>query len=156
MGPEPLTIRPEQLARQLSRTRRAIKNALLDQNLIAGLGNIYVDESLFGAQIHPLARADRLTADQIRRLSRAIKSTLRRALRHRGSTLRDYVDAEGAAGSFQKLHRVYDREGLPCLNCGESIERIVVGARSTHFCPACQPKKRNTPDRRNHSRITAQ
>jgi formamidopyrimidine-DNA glycosylase len=139
MGPEPLQTRPKQLARRLSRTTRAIKNALLDQGVVAGLGNIYVDESLFTAGIHPLIAADELTNEQVARLSRAIKSTLRKALRHRGSTLRNYRDANGDAGSFQNLHRVYSREGEPCRKCKTPIERIVLGGRSTHFCPKCQP-----------------
>jgi formamidopyrimidine-DNA glycosylase len=138
MGPEPLRLRPAQLARQLSKTRRAIKTALLDQRLIAGLGNIYVDESLFQARIYPLTPASDLTPRQIGRLSRAIKATLRRAIRNRGSSLRDYVDAEGAAGGYQNLHRVYDRAGKPCRVCRTPIERIVLGGRSTHFCAKCQ------------------
>jgi formamidopyrimidine-DNA glycosylase len=138
MGPEPLGLRPRQLARRLARTSRAIKNALLDQRVIAGLGNIYVDESLFAAGIHPLAPADRLSPEQVARLNRAIKTTLRRALRHRGSTLRDYLDADGAAGGFQKLHRVYDRAGKECRTCKTAVDRIVLGGRSTHFCPKCQ------------------
>ena len=138
IGPEPLRARPAQLVRRLAKTTRAIKNALLDQRVLAGLGNIYVDESLFAAAIHPLARADALSPEQIRRLSRAIKSTLRRALRHRGSTLRDYRDADGAPGAFQSLHRVYDREGKPCRRCNTPIQRTVLGGRSTHFCPGCQ------------------
>ena len=141
MGPEPLALRPGQLARQLARTTRAVKNALMDQRVVAGLGNIYVDESLFAAGIHPLAPADRLTAEQIAQLNRAIKLTLRRALRHRGSTLRDYLDAEGNAGGFQLLHRVYDRAGQPCRSCKSPVERIVLGGRSTHFCSRCQPLK---------------
>lgn len=138
MGPEPMQTRPPQLARQLARTKRAIKNALLDQTVIAGLGNIYVDESLFGAGIHPLTPANALTKDQISRLNRSIKTTLRRALRHRGSTLRDYRDANGEPGAFQSMHRVYDREGKPCRTCCTPIVRIVLGGRSTHFCPNCQ------------------
>jgi formamidopyrimidine-DNA glycosylase len=141
MGPEPLTLRPPQLAQRLARTTRAIKAALLDQSLIAGLGNIYVDESLFLAGIHPLAKANELTVRQVKALNRAIKATLRRAIRHRGSSLRDYVDAEGSAGAFQKLHRVYDREGEPCRKCRGRIERFVLGGRSTHFCPRCQPAR---------------
>jgi len=140
MGPEPLRTRPQALARRLARTTRAIKNALLDQSVLAGLGNIYVDESLFAAGIHPLTPANALSRQQIGRLSRAIKSTLRRALRHRGSTLRDYRDADGAPGEFQKLHRVYDRKGQPCRCCRTPIERITLGGRSTHFCPRCQPR----------------
>ena len=138
MGPEPLKTRPAQLAKRLSRTTRPIKNALLDQTVIAGLGNIYVDESLFGAGIHPLTPANQLTPEQIARLSRSIKATLRKALRHRGSTLRDYRDGDGLPGDFQSRHRVYDREGKPCRTCKTPIERIVLGGRSTHFCPRCQ------------------
>jgi formamidopyrimidine-DNA glycosylase len=140
MGPEPLQTRPKQLARRLSGTTRAIKNALMDQSVVAGLGNIYVDESLFTAGIHPLRAADKLTAAQVARLSRAIKTTLRKALRHRGSTLRNYRDANGDSGSFQNLHRVYGREGEPCRKCKTPVERIVLGGRSTHFCPKCQPQ----------------
>jgi len=138
MGPEPLQMRPAQLARRLARTTRAIKNVLLDQTVVAGLGNIYVDEALYAARIHPLTAADEVRPHQIVKLNRAIKLTLRRALRHRGSTLRDYVDADGAAGAFQNLHRVYDREGHPCATCHVPIKRIVLGGRSTHFCPKCQ------------------
>ena len=141
MGPEPLTMTPAQLASKLSRTKRAIKNALMDQNVVAGLGNIYVDESLFAAGVHPLKRADRLKPDEIARLSRAIKITLRRAIRHRGSTLRDYVDADGERGGFQKLHRVYGREDEPCRTCAAPLKRIVLGGRSTHFCPKCQRRR---------------
>jgi formamidopyrimidine-DNA glycosylase len=142
MGPEPLAVRSDQLAQRLAKTTRAIKNALLDQRVLAGLGNIYVDESLFSAGIHPLTRADRLSSIQIRKLMRAIKSTLRRAIRHRGSTLRDYRDANGNAGAFQLLHRVYGREGKPCQVCKTPIQRIVLGGRSTHFCPRCQRRTR--------------
>jgi len=142
LGPEPLTLRTAHLAQRLARTTRAIKNALLDQNVIAGLGNIYVDESLFAARIHPLTPADKLTADQIARLNRSIKATLRRALRHRGSTLRDYADADGGKGAFQRLHKVYDRADLPCAKCKTPITRIVLGGRSTCFCGKCQPSLR--------------
>jgi formamidopyrimidine-DNA glycosylase len=138
MGPEPLKLRPAQLLRRLHQTTRAVKNALMDQTVVAGLGNIYVDESLFAAGIHPLSPANELTMEQVARLNRAIKTTLRRAIRHRGSTLRDYRDAEGESGAFQKLHRVYDRTGEPCRRCRTAIERIVLGGRSTHFCPKCQ------------------
>lgn len=138
MGPEPLELRTNELARQLAKTTRAIKNALLDQTVIAGLGNIYVDESLFNAQIHPLSPANKLSAPQIAKLNRSIKTTLRKALHHRGSTLRDYFDTNGNPGGFQKLHAVYDRAGLPCRKCKTPIERIVMGGRSTHFCPRCQ------------------
>jgi formamidopyrimidine-DNA glycosylase len=139
MGPEPLAMRTSHLAARLARTGRAIKNALMDQSVVAGLGNIYVDESLFAAGIHPLTPADTLSKEQIAALSRSIKKVLRRAIRHRGSTLRDYVDADGVAGGFQRLHRVYDRKGKPCPACKTPIDRLVLGGRSTHFCPRCQP-----------------
>jgi formamidopyrimidine-DNA glycosylase len=144
MGPEPLFIRPAQLGARLARTKRAIKAALLDQTLIAGLGNIYVDESLFRAGIHPLTAANRLTPEQTTRLARAIKFILRKAIRHRGSTLRDYRDAAGEAGGFQRRHRVYDRAGKPCSDCETPIERLVVGGRSTHFCPKCQSRRKKS------------
>jgi formamidopyrimidine-DNA glycosylase len=143
LGPEPLTLRPAELLRRLSRTKRPIKSALLDQSLIAGLGNIYVDESLFLAGIHPLKPADRLTTGEVARLNRAIKQVLRRAIQAGGSTIRDYVNGDGAAGEFQFRHNVYDREGDPCRRCRKRIERIVLGGRSTHFCPACQKKMRH-------------
>jgi formamidopyrimidine-DNA glycosylase len=139
MGPEPLQLRSPELVRRLAKTTRAIKSALLDQSVIAGLGNIYVDESLFRAGIHPLVQANRLSSIDVAVLNRAIKTTLRRALRHRGSTLRDYMDANGESGAFQKFHSVYDRARQPCRRCRTPIERIVLGGRSTHFCPRCQP-----------------
>jgi formamidopyrimidine-DNA glycosylase len=154
MGPEPLALRASELLRRLGQTTRAVKSALLDQRVVAGLGNIYVDEALHAANIHPLTPADRLSAADVGRLSRAIKATLRRAIRHRGSTLRDYRDADGAAGGFQRLHRVYDRAGKPCHRCRTPIERIVLGGRSTHFCPNCQPahRKRARPVSRRRGR----
>jgi formamidopyrimidine-DNA glycosylase len=152
MGPEPLTMSANELAVRLSKTKRAIKNALLDQRVVAGLGNIYVDESLFAAGIHPLTRSDRLKEQQVRRLDSSIKRTLLKALEHRGSTLRDYVDAQGGRGAFQKLHNVYNRAGEPCRQCGKSIRRIVLGGRSTCFCPTCQPRKRRPPAQAGKSR----
>jgi formamidopyrimidine-DNA glycosylase len=139
LGPEPLEITAKQLARRLSKTRRAIKTALLDQKMLAGLGNIYADESLFSAGIDPRTSANKLSTQQIARLNRSIKSVLNQAIRRRGSTLRDYRDADGRPGDFQKIHRVYDREGKPCAVCRTPIVRIVLGGRSTHFCPKCQP-----------------
>jgi formamidopyrimidine-DNA glycosylase len=141
IGPEPLTMKVKQLHEKLARTKRPIKNALLDQRVVAGLGNIYVDESLHAAGIHPLTLASRLTTEQVTRLNQSIKKVLTNALKHRGSTLRDYVDAEGGKGAFQKLHEVYDRADQPCMNCKTPIVRIVLGGRSTCFCPKCQPRR---------------
>jgi formamidopyrimidine-DNA glycosylase len=142
MGPEPLTMKAADLAARLRKTKRAIKNALMDQSVVAGLGNIYVDESLFDAGIHPLKPAHRLTSQQVATLTKSIKKVLRKAIRHRGSTVRDYVDAEGGKGAFQRLHNVYDRAGKPCPQCKMPIKRIVLGGRSTHFCPSCQQRVR--------------
>lgn len=138
LGLEPLTLRPKQLCRVLSASRRPIKSLLLDQTRIAGLGNIYVDESLFMAGIHPLTPANKVSTEAALKLCRATKAVLRKALRHRGSSLRDYVDAEGGKGSFQKLHNVYARGGKACRRCKTEIQRIVLGGRSTCFCPRCQ------------------
>ncbi|MEK6799746.1 MAG: bifunctional DNA-formamidopyrimidine glycosylase/DNA-(apurinic or apyrimidinic site) lyase [Planctomycetota bacterium] len=140
VGPEPLELSAAQFRGLLSRRRR-IKVLLMDQTVIAGLGNIYCDESLHAAAIHPLRRADSLGEDESARLLRAIKNTLRRAIRFNGSTLMDYRTADGEMGSFQRLHRVYGRSGEPCRSCKEAIRRIVVGGRSTCFCPTCQPRK---------------
>jgi formamidopyrimidine-DNA glycosylase len=138
LGPDALEITAKQLGQRLAKTRRCIKTALLDQKLVAGLGNIYADESLFSAGIHPQIPANRLSKSQIARLSRSIKAVLNRAIRHRGSTRRDYVDSDGRGGEFQKFHRVYNCDGKPCLKCGQPITRIVLGGRSTHFCRKCQ------------------
>lgn len=137
LGVEPLEMSTRQLADLLLASRRPIKSLLLDQSAIAGLGNIYVDESLFRAGIHPLTPANALS-ESAPRLRLAIRQTLLKALRHRGSTLRDYVDAEGGKGSFQRLHAVYGRERLPCRVCRTPIQRILILGRSTCFCPQCQ------------------
>lgn len=138
LGPEPLTLRTPQLYQQLCRTRRAIKTALLDQTLIAGIGNIYADEALHLANLPPTRLACDLTMDQVARLNRAIKKVLNRAIAAGGSTIRDYVNAAGQRGTFQLSHRVYDREGQPCGKCQSMVVRIVLNGRSTHYCPTCQ------------------
>lgn len=137
VGIEPLQATAGEFRRVLTR-RRQIKALLMDQSAIAGLGNIYCDESLHAARIHPLTLADRLKPESVNRLVRAIKTTLRRAIRFNGSTLMDYRDADGKEGSFQRLHKVYQREGNPCRECGTPIRRIQAAGRSTFFCPNCQ------------------
>ncbi len=141
LGPEPLTLKPALLIKILQKTTRPIKAALLDQTLIAGLGNIYADECLFLSGIHPLTRANRLNRDQVRRLNRAIKQTLRRAISAKGSTLRDFVTADNAPGEYRSKHKVYDRAGEECVSCGTLIRRIVLTGRSTCFCPSCQKRR---------------
>ena len=138
-GVEPLDVSLP-VFRRLLRRKRQIKALLLDQSVIAGLGNIYCDEALHQARIHPLTRAADLTADQTAALRRAIRRVLRSAINFRGSTLMDYRAADGQPGRFQSRHRVYNRQGKPCRRCKTPIERILAASRSTHFCPTCQPR----------------
>jgi formamidopyrimidine-DNA glycosylase len=141
IGPEPLVMRVSTLARQLAKTNRAVKVALLDQRVIAGIGNIYADEILHAARIRPERLANTLKPSEITRLHAAIGDILGAAIEAGGSTLKDtqYVDIGGEGGWFQTSHRVYDRGGQPCLTCGKAaIARIVSGGRTTSFCPRCQ------------------
>lgn len=142
LGVEPLSCTAAEFRALLSR-RRQIKALLMDQSVIAGLGNIYCDESLHAAGIHPLAIASRLSDETCSRLLRAIKEILRKAIRCNGSTLLDYRGADGSKGGFQLLHRIYGREGEPCKGCGTKIKRIQAAGRSTHFCPKCQRRTRS-------------
>ncbi len=139
LGPDALAIRLPEFRRLLTR-RRQIKALLMDQESIAGLGNIYCDESLFRAGIHPLTPASDLDNSQVAALSRSIRAVLRQAIDAGGSSLRDYLNADGEPGWFHVRHRVYDREDEPCKKCRTPIERVVVASRSTHFCPRCQPE----------------
>jgi formamidopyrimidine-DNA glycosylase len=118
--------------------RAAIKLFLMDGRRIVGVGNIYASESLFRAGIDPRTPAKRLSLERCARLSKAVKETLRAAIRAGGSSLRDYVGADGHAGNFQSRYWVYDREGKPCRRCGATIRRLVQGQRSTFYCPRCQ------------------
>ncbi|MBL8879143.1 MAG: DNA-formamidopyrimidine glycosylase [Phycisphaerales bacterium] len=136
LGVEPLSdeFTPSYLAALLHARKRALKPLLLDQTLIAGLGNIYVDESLFRAGLHPLARADRVRAAGVQRLCRAVRAVLREAIRRNGTSI-DWIYPDGG---MQDHLRVYGRGDEPCRVCGAAIVRIVVGQRGTHFCPRCQ------------------
>ncbi len=137
-GAEPLTIGAQEFAALFRGRRLAIKAALLNQTLLAGVGNIYADESLFRAGIRPRRLAGRLTRAELERLRRALRQVLEQAIGLGGSSVADYVDADGVRGFFQLEHRVYQRTGQPCRVCGTAIRRIVVGGRSTHYCPMCQ------------------
>jgi formamidopyrimidine-DNA glycosylase len=137
-GAEPLTIGIEEFAKLFRGRKLAIKAALLNQTLLAGVGNIYADESLFRAGIRPRRRAGKLTRQELERLRKALKDVLEHAIRLGGSSVSDYVDADGAKGFFQLEHNVYQRTGEPCRNCGSEIKRIVVAGRSTHYCTRCQ------------------
>lgn len=137
LGPEPLEpgFTPRRLAGMLAARKRALKPLLLDQTFIAGLGNIYVDEALHRAGLHPLRRSDSLTPAEVHRLWRGIRSALRAGLRHDGAS----IDWVYRGGGMQHHFRVYGRGGEPCLACGAPITRTLVGQRGTHFCPRCQP-----------------
>jgi formamidopyrimidine-DNA glycosylase len=126
------------------RGRRArIKALLLDQRVLRGIGNIYADESLWRARIHPKRLGANLKAPEVRRLYRAMRDVLNEAIRLRGSSVSDYVDADGQSGEFQLRHRVYQREGQKCYRCKTKIRRAIVAGRSSHFCPGCQRAPRN-------------
>ncbi|MGA8909864.1 MAG: bifunctional DNA-formamidopyrimidine glycosylase/DNA-(apurinic or apyrimidinic site) lyase [Acidobacteriaceae bacterium] len=137
-GHEPLTISPGDFAALFRGRKLAIKAALLNQTLLHGVGNIYADESLFRAKIRPTRIAGRLTSEQLGRLHKGLQAVLKLAIRAGGSSVSDYVDADGVEGFFQIHHRVYGREGQPCRVCGTPIRRIVLAGRGTHFCPNCQ------------------
>ncbi len=138
-GLEPLEVSENELAETLrTKSARTIKAALLDQTLIAGVGNIYADEALHRAGIRPTRRVASLTEAERLRVAQGIRSVLSESLAQRGTSANDYVDTEGSRGGFLELLRVYGREGEPCRNCGELIKRIVVVQRGTHYCPGCQ------------------
>jgi formamidopyrimidine-DNA glycosylase len=140
LGPEPLGegFGPEQLRALLAGRRAPLKSVLMDQGSIAGIGNIYADEALFLARLHPRRLAKDVSAAAARRLHGAIRQALLEAMGNRGSSFRDYVDIEGDMGGHQLHVRVFRRTDEPCLECGTPIRRIKVGGRSTHFCPKCQ------------------
>jgi formamidopyrimidine-DNA glycosylase len=137
-GGEPLTIGQDQFAALFRGRRLYIKAALLNQTLLAGVGNIYADESLFHAGIRPRRRANRVARAELDRLRLALREILAHAIRLGGSSVSDYVDADGARGFFQLEHCVYLRTGEPCRRCQTPIRRVVVAGRGTHFCPKCQ------------------
>jgi formamidopyrimidine-DNA glycosylase len=138
LGPEPLEISLADFTAALKRHKTRVKSLLLNQRFLRGVGNIYADEALFRAGIHPQAIAGRLRGDRPRRLYEAIQAVLREAIEAGGSSISDYVDAQGRKGFFQFSHRVYQRTGEPCVSCGTPIRRLIVTQRSSHFCPKCQ------------------
>jgi formamidopyrimidine-DNA glycosylase len=140
LGPEPLSddFDPDHLFRATRKRKAAIKLALMDNRVVVGVGNIYANESLFRAGIRPTRAANRVSAARLRRLRDAVRETLADAIAKGGSTLRDYVDSDGAAGSFQLHYAVYGREGRPCRVCGTPIRSVRLGGRATTFCPRCQ------------------
>jgi len=140
LGADALQISTRQMHQLFQRTSRSIKAVLLDQRVVAGLGNIYTDEILFREGISPLRKASALSYEQVASLRRTVRAVLRAAIRGRGTTISDYVDARGLRGSFQNSLLVYSRAGLPCPRCGTAITRSRVAGRGTYSCPNCQSR----------------
>jgi formamidopyrimidine-DNA glycosylase len=137
-GKEPTTISAEEFAGLFKGRKLAIKAALLNQSILHGVGNIYADESLFRAGIRPRRQAGRLTREELGRLHKALQQVLKKAIELGGSSVSDYVDADGVRGFFQLEHKVYGRAGEACRDCGAGLKKIVVGGRTTVYCPVCQ------------------
>ncbi|MCI0376073.1 MAG: bifunctional DNA-formamidopyrimidine glycosylase/DNA-(apurinic or apyrimidinic site) lyase [Gemmataceae bacterium] len=138
LGPEPFDLDPAYWRQALAKTSRNLKAILLDQRVVVGVGNIYADESLFEARLHPTRLGENLKPREIDRLREAIIAVLGRAIERRGSSIRDYVGGSGLQGQYQHEFRVYGRTGEPCPACGTAISQIRLAGRSTHFCPRCQ------------------
>jgi formamidopyrimidine-DNA glycosylase len=147
VGPDALSITSDELAQALRGRRAPIKSLLLDQRIVAGLGNIYVDESLFLARVHPLTSGDRAAA-RAREILAAARRVLSRAIEARGTTLRDYRRPDGSSGEFQVRLRVYGRDGLKCVRCGARVRKFEVSQRGTHVCPRCQRAPRGASSSR--------
>jgi formamidopyrimidine-DNA glycosylase len=141
LGPEPFDLDPAYWHKRLKSTKRNLKAILLDQTIVAGVGNIYADESLFEARLHPAIVGQRMTAQQAERLRHAIVAVLTRAIEQGGSSIRDYIGGSGLKGRFQDEFCVYGRTGAACPRCRRPIERMILAGRSTHYCSQCQRKR---------------
>jgi formamidopyrimidine-DNA glycosylase len=139
MGPDALIISDEQFYGALIRHRAPIKTTLLNQSVLAGVGNIYADEALFMARLSPRRLAGELSRKEGERLNQALKEVMNKSLAMGGSTVKNFVDAAGRPGTFQETHQVYQKTGQPCPVCGAAIQKMVLGGRATHYCPVCQP-----------------
>ena len=137
-GVEPLEVELDRFGELFHKRKTPIKSALLNQKLLRGVGNIYADESLFRAGIRPRRRASSISRESLRKLFLSVKEVLQEAIALGGSSISDYVDADGEEGFFQLRHRVYGREGQPCLVCKTPVKRVVISGRSSHYCPKCQ------------------
>lgn len=145
LGLDPTEAGEHEFIARLAGRRARVKALLLDQHVLRGMGNIYTDESLWRAHIHPRRLGANLSKGELHRLYQAVRCVLAEAIRLRGSSISDYVDAEGNRGEFQLRHRVYQREGEKCVRCRSEIRREIVAGRSSYFCPRCQrpPRKRS-------------
>ncbi|MBM3295869.1 MAG: bifunctional DNA-formamidopyrimidine glycosylase/DNA-(apurinic or apyrimidinic site) lyase [Candidatus Aminicenantes bacterium] len=142
LGPEPLEISDTEFAARLAARKGRLKSVLLDQRVLAGVGNIYADEALHAAALHPRTPANRLSAEELGRLRTALRRILKAAIAAGGSSVRDYRSVDGGIGDFQTRHKVYGRKGEACRRCGGTIRRIVVGGRAAFYCPRCQRRRR--------------
>ena len=142
LGPEPFDLEPKAWLESLQKSKRPLKTILLDQQVVAGVGNIYADESLFMAGLHPQQTGKRITPTEAERLREAIVQVLTKAINRRGSTIRNYVGGSGLEGEYQSQLLVYGRTGEPCPKCEKPVERLRLGGRSSHFCGNCQPKRK--------------
>ncbi|MCM8789844.1 MAG: DNA-formamidopyrimidine glycosylase [Candidatus Omnitrophica bacterium] len=138
LGPEPFDITLEKFREMLSKKKTKIKPLLMDQTFISGVGNLYAAEALFRAKINPLRSAASLSEEEKELLFKEIKDTLKEAIHYKGSSVDQYVQLSGSPGDYVKYHKVYDREGKPCIICKTAIKRINLGGRGTYFCPNCQ------------------
>lgn len=145
LGGDPLEISREEFVQQTRSRRTRIKALLLDQRFLRGVGNIYADESLWRAKIHPARRGATLSKEQAVTVHRVLREILKKAIVLRGSSISDFLDAEGQPGEYQRHHRAYGREGEGCYRCGRAIRRAIVAGRSSYFCPKCQPPPRGCP-----------
>ena len=143
-GADPLEVSVDEFATRIRQRRARIKALLLDQSVLRGVGNIYADESLWRAKIHPARLGSQLSAQQAEILRKSLQDILRKAIAMRGSSISDFLDAEGEPGEYQRHHRAYGREGKRCYRCKTPIRRIIVAGRSSFFCPKCQPAPRAT------------
>jgi formamidopyrimidine-DNA glycosylase len=142
-GADPLQVTPEEFAERVRSRGARIKALLLDQSVLRGVGNIYADESLWRAKIHPARLGSELSAKQAGMLRKVLRDVLRKAIEAGGSSISDFVDTEGQPGEYQRNHRAYGREGKRCYRCGAAIRRAIVAGRSSFFCPRCQPAPRS-------------
>jgi formamidopyrimidine-DNA glycosylase len=142
-GADPLQVGAQEFAERIRSRSARIKALLLDQTVLRGVGNIYADESLWRAKIHPARQGTQLTKQQATTLRRVLQDVLQKAILARGSSISDFLDAEGQPGEYQRRHRAYGREGKRCFRCAATILRVLVAGRSSFFCPKCQPAPRS-------------
>jgi len=141
LGPDPLKIDFEEFKKRLTSKKGKIKQVLMNQEVISGVGNIYSDEALFRAKIHPLKDASELNENDLKNLYQALREILKKAIEVKGESISDYRTPSGERGEFDKLRKVYRREGEPCVRCGTKIKRVKIGGRSAHYCPKCQKER---------------